>query len=199
MSTIHIIAGPPGIGKSTRGPDYISPSLDILNEDDMRRKYKDKGFLDYNEYSIYRVRDIIRQKLIRNDDFALELNLGFSHQYEYAISAKQFGSNNQLHIILFYSDSLQLCLDRAKARYEHGLHLVEPETVTQMFNNTIPLFKENFNAIDNLILVNADTQNKFSLVAVYNKNTELLNIFDASPNWFKDQIKPFIESQIRTL
>jgi len=85
MSSIHIIAGPPGIGKSTRGPDYINPNLDILNEDDMRLKYKEKGFIDYNEYSIFRVRDIIKQKLIRDEDFALELNLGFPHQYEYAV------------------------------------------------------------------------------------------------------------------
>jgi hypothetical protein len=88
MSIINIIAGPPGIGKSTKGFDYVDEELDILNEDEMRFRYKARGFADYNEYSVYRVRDIIKGKLIRNKDFALELNLGYPHQYEYALAAK---------------------------------------------------------------------------------------------------------------
>jgi broad-specificity NMP kinase len=40
MSEIFIIAGPPGIGKSTMGSQYIPADLDLLNEDDMRLKYK---------------------------------------------------------------------------------------------------------------------------------------------------------------
>ena len=57
MSALFIIAGPPGIGKSTSGDEFINPGLDILNEDEMRFMYKAKGYADYNEYSIHRVRD----------------------------------------------------------------------------------------------------------------------------------------------
>jgi predicted ABC-type ATPase len=92
MSEIFIIAGPPGIGKSTMGSQYIPADLDLLNEDDMRLKYKEKGFVDYNEYSIHRVAELIKGKLIRNEDFALELNLGFQHQYDYVFSAKRFNT-----------------------------------------------------------------------------------------------------------
>ena len=152
MSVIHIIAGPPGIGKSTKGFDYIDESLDILNEDEMRFRYKAKGFADYNEYSIYRVREIIKRKLIRNEDFALELNLGYPHQYEYVLSAKRFNNENKLNIILFFTDSLQLCLDRAKIRHQNGLHLVLPETISEMYNNTLPLLKGNLNLSTNLAL-----------------------------------------------
>jgi predicted ABC-type ATPase len=60
MSALFIIAGPPGIGKSTSGDEFINPGLDILNEDEMRFRYKAKGYADYNEYSIHRVRDAIR-------------------------------------------------------------------------------------------------------------------------------------------
>lgn len=196
MSIIHVIAGSPGIGKSTRGPDFISPHLDILNEDDMRLKYKEKGFADYNEYSIFRVRDIIRQKLIGDEDFALELNLGFAHQYEYAVAAKKFRHNNKLHVILFYSDSLRLCLDRAKLRHESGLHLVRPEIVMKMYDNTIPLFKHHFDAVDHATMVNADANNKFSLVAIYNKSTKQLVIHDPDPKWFRNDLRLFIEKQI---
>jgi hypothetical protein len=47
VSVIHIIAGPPGIGKSTNGFDYIDEDLDILNEDEMRFKYRAKGYYIY--------------------------------------------------------------------------------------------------------------------------------------------------------
>lgn len=46
-------------------------------------KYKAQGYADYNEYSIHRIQNTIRLELIKNHDFALELNLGFAHQFEY--------------------------------------------------------------------------------------------------------------------
>jgi predicted ABC-type ATPase len=194
VSVINIIAGPPGIGKSTNGFDYIDENLDILNEDEMRFRYKAKGFADYNEYSIYMVRDIIRRKLIRNEDIALELNLGYPHQYEYALAAKKFSNDNKLNVILFFTDSLQLCIDRANIRYESGLHLVKPETITEMYNNTIPLLKDNFDSIDNLSLVDANEENDFFTVATYNKASKKLELRNQSPNWFKNDLQPFIEN-----
>ncbi|HEY8781043.1 MAG TPA: hypothetical protein VIM16_05480 [Mucilaginibacter sp.] len=191
MSVINIIAGPPGIGKSTNGFDYIDENLDILNEDEMRFRYKARGFADYNEYSIHRVRDIIRRKLIRNEDIALELNLGYSHQYEYALAIKKFSNQNKLNVILFFTDSLQLCLDRASIRYDSGLHLVLPETITEMYNNTIPLLKNNFEAIDNLILIDASPQNDFFTVAEYKKESKQLELRNQSPSWFKNDLRPF--------
>jgi len=193
VSVIYIIAGPPGIGKSTNGFDYIDDDLDILNEDDMRFRYKAKGYADYNEYSIYRVRDIIRRKLIRNEDIALELNLGYPHQYEYALAAKKFSNENQLNVILFFTDSLQLCIERAAIRFESGLHLVKPETITEMYNNTIPLLKANFDAIDNLSLIDATEENDFLTVAEYSKAAKKLELRGQNPDWFKNDLKLFIE------
>ena len=197
MSVIHIIAGPPGIGKSTKGFEYIDEDLDILNEDEMRFRYKAKGYADYNEYSIYRVREIIKRKLIRNEDIALELNLGYPHQYEYALAAKKFSNENHLNVILFFTDSLQLCLDRARIRHESGLHLVTPETITTMYNNTIPLLKANFNSIDGLSLVDASRRNDFFAVATYSKALKKLELRDQNPDWFKNDLRPFIEEYLR--
>ena len=196
MSAINIIAGPPGIGKSTKGFEYIDEDLDILNEDEMRFKYKAKGYADYNEYSIHRVRDIIRRKLIRNEDIALELNLGYAHQYEYALAAKKFSNENKLNVILFFTDSLKLCLDRAKIRYQNGLHLVMPETITAMYNNTIPLLKDNFESIDKLSMVNTSPQNDFFTVAEYSKAFKELDVRNQSPSWFKNDLRPFIENYL---
>ncbi len=197
MSVIHIIAGPPGIGKSTNGFDYIDEDLDILNEDEMRFRYKARGFADYNEYSIYRVRDIIKRKLIHNEGIALELNLGYPHQYEYTLAAKKFNNENQPDVILFFTGSLQLCLDRAKIRFESGLHLVTPEIIAEMYNNTIPLLKANFDNIDNLTLIDATEENDFFTVANYNKSSNKLVERNHSPTWFKNDLKPFLERFVR--
>lgn len=75
--------------------------MDILNEDEIRFKYKAQGYADYNEYSIHRVRDTIRKNLIKDEDFALELNPGFVHQFEYTLSLKRFNYENKLYIVLF--------------------------------------------------------------------------------------------------
>lgn len=198
MSDIYIIAGPPGVGKSTSGEDYINPGLDILNEDEMRFKYKVKGYADYNEYSIYRVKDIIKSKLIKNEDFALELNLGFEHQYNYALTLKRFNVENKLHVILFFTDDLQLCQDRARKRHENGLHLVKPDIINQMYNNTIPLLKANFNNIDHAQFIHASENNKVISVAQFNRVSNQLIVLNDRPNWFRDDLGPFIKNQINT-
>ena len=77
MSQIFVIAGPPGVGKSTSGAKFIDPELEILNEDEMAFKYRSQGYPDYKEQAIHRLTQTIRTKLIRNEDFALELNLGY--------------------------------------------------------------------------------------------------------------------------
>ena len=196
MSEIHIIAGPPGVGKSTLGHRFIPPDLDILNEDEMRFKYKAQGYADYNEYSIHRVRDVVRNNLIKNKDFALELNLGFVHQYEYALSLKRFNHENKLNIVLFFTDDVDLCKDRAKARYESGRHLVEPHIIEEMYTNTLPLLKANFQAIDNLMLLNASRYDELTPIAAYRRSENELEILDDSPKWFINDLYPFFHNQI---
>ena len=195
MSAIYIIAGPPGIGKSTSGDEFIDPELDILNEDEMRFKYKAQGYADYNEYSIHRVRNTIRQKLIRNEDFALELNLGYAHQYEYILSTKNFRHQNKLHVILFFTDDVNLCLTRAKERYESGRHLVKPDVIREMYANTIPLLKTNFDMIDELVLLDSNNHGELILVANYEKEANQFIIHDDSSDWFGKELKPFLKSK----
>lgn len=191
MSQLFIIAGTPGVGKTTVGHRFIPPNLDIINEDEMRFKYRERGYPDYKEQAIHRVTQAIRNKLISNEDFAFELNLGYEEHYEYVISAKQFSAENSLNVILFHSDDLDLCLNRARLRHESGRHLVKPETIRTMYANTLPLLKANFGAIDLLTLVNVEAD-AISAIAVYDKKANKLVIREHPAKWFNNDLYPFI-------
>jgi predicted ABC-type ATPase len=191
MSQISVIAGPPGVGKTTTGFNFIDPELDILNEDEIRFKYRELGYRDYKEHAIQRVAQTIRTKLIRNEDFAYELNLGFPEHYDYVISAKKFNTENVFNVILYFTDDLELCLDRAKLRHDAGRHLVKPETVVEMYRNTIPLLKENFEYIDSLTLIDISFDS-VAIIAKYDKAEKLLYLFDDKCQWFNNELYPFI-------
>ena len=191
MSQILVIAGPPGIGKSTSGFEFVDPELEILNEDEMAFKYRTRGYPDYKEQAIHRLTQVIRTKLIRNEDFALELNLGYPEHYDYILSAKKFRDENSLHIILFYTDDLEICIERARLRFEAGRHLVKPEIIREMYANTLPLLQSNLEQIDSIRFINADKE-RATVVASYdclNKNLKLIN---SHCSWFYEKVHPFI-------
>jgi predicted ABC-type ATPase len=191
MSQIFVLAGPPGVGKSTAGFEFVDPDLEILNEDEMAFKYRTQGYPDYKEHAIHRFTQAIRTKLIRNEDIALELNLGYPEHYDYILSAKKFNSDNLLHIILFYTDDLQVCVERAKFRFESGRHLVTPETIREMYSNTLPLLHSNLKHIDSINFIDAGGAEPMP-IAVYDHLKNELQIKEKECAWFNENVCPFI-------
>ena len=151
---IYIIAGPPGIGKSTRGLRFIPKDIEIIDHDLAAYQYKKEGFSDYKELGIMSGNQQIRSNLFAKESFALELNLGFQSHYDYLNSMANFDPINKVHLILFFTDSLDLCLTRANIRHERGGHLVKPEIVAEMYENTIPLLKENISFFNSMSFIN---------------------------------------------
>ncbi|HAK80018.1 MAG TPA: hypothetical protein DCR35_09995 [Runella sp.] len=86
----------------------------------------------------------IKDYLFAQKDFALELNLGFPSHYDYLKSIAAFNPANRIHLILFYTDNVNFCLTRADIRYKKGGHLVKPEIIREMYEQTFPLLKENW-------------------------------------------------------
>lgn len=129
MATIfYIIPGPPGIGKSTSGADFIPNGISLLDADLIAHRYKEQGFVDYKDIENFRFQSVLRDYLVSGKDFAVELNLGFQSHYDLVKRLKNFDKENKIEVVLFHTNDLQLCLDRAKFRHENGLHLVPPET-----------------------------------------------------------------------
>lgn len=97
---------------------------------------------------------------------------------------------------MFFTDHLQLCQDRAVERFKNGLHLVKPDVIEKMYNNTIPLLKVNFQAIDRLVMLDARKTNEVSLQGIYSKAAENIKIYDEGSSWFKNDVLPFIHEQL---
>jgi predicted ABC-type ATPase len=49
LAKIYIIAGPPGVGKSTSGSSVVPNGLTILDPDQIANRYKTQGFSDYKD------------------------------------------------------------------------------------------------------------------------------------------------------
>jgi predicted ABC-type ATPase len=139
---IYLIAGPPGIGKSTNAKHFIPKGIAIIDQDLAGYQYKKKGFTDYKDLASIQTNQKIRESLFDNVDFALELNLGFQSHYEFLNSIASFDRSNKIHLLLFFTNDLDLCIDRANVRHLSGGHEVKREVIEEMYSNTLPLFEK---------------------------------------------------------
>jgi predicted ABC-type ATPase len=151
--TIYLVAGPPGIGKSTHSQSFIPAGIPIVDQDLAAYQYKKVGFANYQDIASLTSNQRIRDFLFNRESFALELNLGFESHYDYLRSIAAFDYKNQIDLILFFSDDINVCLDRAKIRHLNGGHEVTAEVIREMYAATMPLFELNKILFSRIILV----------------------------------------------
>ena len=140
---IYVIAGPPGIGKSTYSRELVPANIPIIDQDLAAYQYKKKGFEDYQDIATIATNQRIKQYLFDKGSFALELNLGFESHYAYLKSIASIDWSNKITVLLFFTDSVELCLDRAQVRHENGGHEVRADIIKEMYANTFSLFEQN--------------------------------------------------------
>lgn len=196
MATIYIIAGPPGVGKSTNGTEFIPKNIDLLDADLIAHRYKEQGFLDYKDIGNWRFQSVLRDYLVSGKDFAVELNLGFQSHYDLVKRLKSFNKENKINVVLFNTNDLQLCLNRARIRHENGLHLVPPETIIEMYENTVPLLSENLNLFSSIIGI--DVKEEDSIIKPFLKfERAMLELkFSQVPEWFTPKLTELLEKEV---
>ena len=116
MPTLYIIAGPPGVGKSTHTKKILPQRIQTLNHDKLNAEYKDRQVVDYEDRANIRANAFVKENILLNADFGVELNLGSDGHYDFLRWVKQSHSHYKITVILFFTNDLQLCLDRAYTR-----------------------------------------------------------------------------------
>lgn len=156
MPTLYIIAGPPGVGKSTDGGSFTPSSIETLNHDKLNTEYKNRAIPDYEDRANLKANSFIKEKLAQKADFGVELNLGSEGHYGFLQYIRQHHALYKIHVLLFFTDDLNLCLDRALLREKSGGHQVAPEIIKRMYQDTLPLLRRHIKLIDNLLFINVD-------------------------------------------
>jgi predicted ABC-type ATPase len=182
MSKIYIIAGPPGIGKSTSGKHFVPPFVEILNHDSLLLHYRYKAEVNYEDLANLKANNFILEQLRAKNDFGVELNLGFDSHYELLKFIKREHPYYQIEIVLFYTDDIKICLRRALLREDAGGHHVDSDIILKMYENTIPLIKKNARLIYGIQLINVDFE---SIELVYFKEKDSIFSIKELPNWVK--------------
>lgn len=185
MTSVYVIAGPPGIGKSTSGYRFIPDNVIILDADMIAHRYKEQGFQDYKDIGNIRYQDLVRRSLVSEEDFAIELNLGFQSHYDFVRQIKAFNSENIFHIILYYTDDITICLNRAAERHTAGLHLVSPDTIAEMYHNTFSLLTANFKISDEITFIDVRPFDEPAVCGRWTKPSETITLSELTPDWMK--------------
>lgn len=193
MPTLYIIAGPPGIGKSTNAHDFLLQSAgEILNHDKLNLYYKNKGLLDYEDLSNLKANDFIQEKLLLNTNFGVELNLGLESHYDFIRYVRKNHTNYSICVMLFFTDEIELCLIRAKLREQSGGHIVEEKVIREMYKNSIPLLRTNVHLINQLLFIHVDFFKIEMVYEGYYPNHKREFISKNLPKWIIDNF-PEIE------
>jgi predicted ABC-type ATPase len=182
MSKVYIVAGPPGIGKSTSGKHFVPPFIEIMNHDKLLLYYKYKQEVDYEDLANLKANKFVLEQLRRKNDFGIELNLGFDNHYELLKFIKREHLHYQIEVILFYTDHIDICLNRAISREKFGGHHVDSEIILKMYENTLPLIKKNVDLINEIQLIDVDFE---SIDLIYSTEKDLTFSITELPDWVK--------------
>ncbi|MFN3490029.1 MAG: hypothetical protein ACK4YV_12890 [Emticicia sp.] len=182
MPLLFIIAGPPGIGKSSSGKLFQPPNIDSLNHDALFLYYKAKGEDNYEDLSNLKANEFIQQKLSNNEDFGVEINLGYDNHYELLRYVKSKFPQYETTICMFFTNDLDLCLNRAIIREKSGGHSVSEKVIREMYANTLDLLQKNTHLVNNLMLVDI-SYNTIDLVFELNPKANRLFINSELPTW----------------
>ena len=196
MPTIYIIAGPPGIGKSTNGSEFLLNSAgEVLNHDKLTLYYKNKGQIDYENLSNLKANSFIQEKFLLNLDFGVELNLGLENHYELIRYVRKNHANYLICVLMFFTNDIDLCLTRAILREQAGGHNVEPRIINEMYKNSISLLRNNVHLINQLQLIDVDYLNTKMVYDGYYPQNKLNFIEPDLPAWVLDNFPEITDNK----
>ncbi|MFN3849805.1 MAG: hypothetical protein ACK4NY_10265 [Spirosomataceae bacterium] len=192
MPILYIIAGPPGIGKSTTGKNFLPTNIETLNHDKFLQYYKVNESTNYEELSNLKANEFIQEQLKEGRDFGIELNLGYDSHFDLLRFVKSQYPNYKINVCLYYTVDIQICIDRATIREKSGGHSVSEKVIHEMYENTIPLIQSNAHLIDGIRLVDI-SYSFIDLAFELNPDQNILFINSNLPKWITENFPKIVE------
>ena len=124
MAEIIVIAGPPGIGKTSASESILMNGELYLNQDYFYLEYREQNNSDPDKAGSDKFKKEIFKVLDTNKNFGYETNLGFNWQYEDLKQLITYKPKNSIQLHLFFTEDVNLCWSRADQRFNAGGHFV---------------------------------------------------------------------------
>jgi predicted ABC-type ATPase len=199
MAEIIVIAGPPGIGKTSASESILVNGELYLNQDYFYLKYREQNNSDPDKAGSDKFKKEIFEVLDTNKNFGYETNLGFNWQYEDLKQVITYKPNNSIQLHLFFTEDVNLCWSRADQRFNAGGHFVSDKTIFQMYHNTFTLLKSNLELFDRIYLYDVKPIGSPDLILSVEHTGRFLFREKQMPNWAIKNILPFLEGRLSKL
>ncbi len=162
-SILYVVAGPPGVGKSTNAKNFINKKIAVENSDIVAVQLRNQGEKEFEELAFEQLRADAYRSCEQQIDFGIELNLGLQIPHYSLINHWRDKYNYSVHVLLFFTDTLSICIDRADQRSKSKGLFVAETIIKQMYDSTLPLLRKNISCISHLQLIDV-TYNSEELV-----------------------------------
>lgn len=136
MATLYIISGCNGAGKTTASFTLLPDIMDckeFVNADEIAKGLSpfqpDKAAIDAGRIMIRRMEDL----LVRDQDFAIETTLATKSYVEFIERAHTRGY--KVTLIYFWLNSVELAIERVRARVASGGHNIPEETIRRRYKS----------------------------------------------------------------
>ncbi|OJU42295.1 MAG: zeta toxin [Bacteroidales bacterium 45-6] len=134
MATLYIISGCNGAGKTTASFTLLPDIMDckeFVNADEIAKGLSpfqpEKAAIDAGRIMIKRMEDL----LMRDQDFAIETTLATKSYHEFIQRAHARGY--KVTLIYFWLNSVELAIERVRARVATGGHHIPEETIRRRY------------------------------------------------------------------
>src|SRR5689334_6069504 len=101
MSTLYVVAGPNGIGKTTSSFDLLPKNVPLINSDEIAKEAREAGILTVSsqEYSNQEASRLVSEHLEKRSSFAIETNLADVDTWKFLIEVQHLGYELNLKYI----------------------------------------------------------------------------------------------------